>query len=199
MRYPESNLYSGKKLISILLFILILCGVIFGVWLMYSNSEFVSLHSNVLTQGFTESTSNRTLLDVFFNSLSWTSYILILLYLCGYSAISHPISLFLIFTRGVALGTSASTIYIEYGSKGILILISMVMFHAITSSVVLIFAVMQSLMQSTTIAYNIFGRSSDLINIKRYNLKFMLYAIVIFLSSIIDTFLTYALTNKLLF
>lgn len=199
MRYAESNFYNGKKLISILLFTLILCGVVFGVWLMYSHSEVVQLHSAVLTQGFVEDTSYKTLLDVFLNAMSWTSYTLVLLYLCGYSAISHPVSLFLLFIRGVALGTSASITYIEFGSKGVLILISMVMFHAITSSIVLVFAVIQALMQSTMIAYNVFGRSSDLINIKKYNISFIVYAIVITLSSVVDTFLTYILTSKLLF
>jgi len=130
--------------------------------------------------------------------MSWTSYSLILLYLCGYSAISQPVSLFILFARGVALGVSSTTIYLEYGSKGILILLSMVMFHAVVSSVVLVFAVIQALMQSTMIAYNIFGRSFDSINVKRYNINFIVYAIVITVSSAIDTSLTYLLTNKLL-
>ncbi|MCC8068488.1 MAG: hypothetical protein LIO71_01835 [Ruminococcus sp.] len=198
MRYAENSFYNGKRLISILLLTLILCGVVCGVWLMHSNSEAVQLHNAVLTQGFVKDASYKTLLDVFFNAMSWTSYSLILLYLCGYSAISQPVSLFILFARGVALGVSSTTIYLEYGSKGILILLSMVMFHAVVSSVVLVFAVIQALMQSTMIAYNIFGRSFDSINVKRYNINFIVYAIVITVSSAIDTSLTYLLTNKLL-
>jgi len=198
MRYAENSFCNGKKLMSILLLILTLCGVVCGIWLMLSHADWEYLHTNIITQGFTEDGSRKTLLDVFFNSLSWTSYTLILVYLCGYSAIAHPICLFLLFMRGVALGVSTATMYVEYGSKGILIFLLMVMLHAIISSMVLVFAVIQSLTQSTMIACNIFGRSSDLIRIQKYNLKFLLYAIIIILSSIIDTILTYLLTNRLL-
>jgi len=65
MRYAENSFYNGKRLISILLLTLILCGVVCGVWLMHSNSEAVQLHNAVLTQGFVKDASYKTLLDVF--------------------------------------------------------------------------------------------------------------------------------------
>lgn len=198
MRYVENGFGNGKKLISILLLILIFCGVIGGIYLMWYHSNWDFIHTNFITQGFVEETSSKTLLNVFLNALSWTSYTLILIYLCGYSAIGHPVSLLLILMRGIALGISVCTLYLNYNSKGILIFISMVMVHAIASTMVLVFATITSLTQSTMIACTILGRSSDLIMLKKYNIKFLLYAIIVILSSVVDTVLTYVFYDTLL-
>lgn len=198
MRYVDNSLGSGKKLISMLLLILMSIGVIGGVYLVCKHSNWDWLYSNYITQGFTEDTSSKTLLDVFFNSVLWTGYILVLVYVCGYSAIGHPISLLIMLSRGIALGVTVCKLYLDYGSKGILVFISMVMVHAIISTIVLMFATVTSLMQSTSIACTILGRSSDVISLKQYNLKFLSYISIIVASSIIDTILTYVFINRLL-
>lgn len=198
MRYVDNSFGSGKKLISMLLLILMSIGVIGGVYLVCRHSNWDWLYSNYITQGFTEDTSSKTLLDVFLNAISWTGYILVIVYICGYSAIGHPVSLLMILSRGMALGVTVCKLYLDYSSKGIIIFILMVMVHAIVSTVVLMFATITSLTQSTVIACTILGRSSDTISLQRYNLKFLSYVSIIVASSIIDTILTYVFINRLL-
>ncbi|MGN1411171.1 MAG: hypothetical protein ACI4WH_01505 [Oscillospiraceae bacterium] len=196
MRYIEKDFCNGKKLITSLLLILILIGVIFGVWLVCSRSDWKYLLSPIMTQGLIKEYSQKTILEVFLNSFTWTGILLMIIYFCGYSAISHPITLGTIFFRGIALGISISSTYIEYQSKGVLIYLLLMMFNIIVSSIVLVFATMDSLIQSTTITCTILGRSSELFKIKKYNLKFLMYLTIITLSSIADTCLLYLFIDK---
>lgn len=177
---------------------LLVCGIVGGVYLVCEHPAWSYLRTAPMTQGFTESTSSKTLLDVFLNAFLWTGYTLVLTYLCGYSAIGHPISLLLLLVRGVALGVSASTTYVDYGYRGVLVLVSMVLLHAVVSTMVLVSATVSSLRQSTSIAYTLMGRSSEPSSIRRYSLRFLRYTGVVLASSLVDTALTYLLTDRVL-
>ena len=197
MRYIEKDFYNGKKLMTSLLLILILLGVSFGVWLVCNKSDWKYLYNPIVTQGFIKNFSQKTILDIFLSSFTWTTLMLGLIYLCGYSAISHIVNLGVIFFRGVALGISISSTYIEHHSKGILIYLLVMMFHTVVSSTVMVFATMDSLWQSNNIASTIMGHSSEMFRLKRYNLKFLVYVIIIALSSIVDTCLLYLFADRL--
>jgi hypothetical protein len=198
MRYVEGSFTSGKRLTTMLLLVLVLCGVVFGVCLVWHYPHWSVLRAEYITQGFMESTSRRTLLDVFANGLVWTGCALLLTYLCGYSAIGHAFSLAVVFMRGVALGVTVSATYIDYAYKGILVILSMVTFHAVVTTLVLVFASIVSITQSTAVACAVLGRTSERVELKQYNLKYLKYSIVVVLSSIVDTLLTYLLCDRLL-
>lgn len=198
MRYVENSLNNGKKLTTALLLALVFCGIVFGVYLVWQHPNWELLHNKYISQGFIVESTSKTLLQVFLNAFSWTCYSLLIVYLSGYSAIGHPISLMLMLLRGIALGISMCMLYLDYRLKGILIFISLVMVHAVASTVVLAFATITSITQSTKIACTILGRSSDMIFLKRYNMRFLLYAIVVLISSIVDTILTYTFYNVLI-
>lgn len=196
MRYVENGIGISNRLTYILLTSLILCGVVGGVCLVCSHPELACLREGYMTQGFAVDSSSRTLLRVFVDALSWTGYSLLAIYLCGYSAIGHLMSLALLLLRGVALGVSTGILYMEYGFSGILTFVSMVMLHAVVTSMVLVSSTITSITQSTTIACTIVGHSSEVLNLRRYNVRFLAYTMVVVLSSIVETALTYALYGK---
>jgi hypothetical protein len=198
MRYVEDGFTSGKRLTTMLLLVLVLCGVVFGVCLVWHYPHWNLLRTEYATQGFLESTTKRTLLDVYTNALAWTSSALLIVYLCGYSAIGHALSLAVVFMRGVALGLTISATYVDYSSKGILVVVTMVVFHAVVTTLALVFATIDSIHQSTAVACSMLGRTSGRVVLRRYNLKFVKYAVVVVLSSAVDTLLTYLLCDRLL-
>lgn len=199
MRYIEKNFYNGKKLMTSLLLVLILLGVTLGVWLVCRNPNWEYLYNPIVTQGFITDYYQKTILDVFLNAFIWTGILLMIIYFCGFSAISHIIAISMIFLRGLALGISISSTYLEYSSKGILIYLLVMMLHSVISSIVLVFATIDSLLQSNTILCTILERSSEVIRIKKYNLKFLMYLIIVLFSSIVDTCLLYLLIDRLFY
>jgi hypothetical protein len=182
----------------VLLLVLVMCGEILGVCLVRNYPHWSVLRAEYITQGFMESTSRRTLLDVFTNGLAWTGSALLMVYLCGYSAIGHAVSLGVVFARGVALGVTISATYLDYDYFGILIVLAMVAFHAVVSTLVIVFATISSMKQSTAVACAVLGRTSERVVLRQYNLKYVKYAVVIVLSSVVDTLLTYLLCDRLL-
>lgn len=198
MRYVEDTLHSGKTLLIILLLILICLGVCGGIWLVYHYPNCRYLYCDYATHGFMESYSKKTLLRVFFNSVSWTGYLLIFVYLCGYSAITQLLELLTLLFRGFAIGISAIATYMQYQSKGILIFLLMMLFNIVSSTIVLVYGVVHSMEQSTNIAYTILGKRYNPIDIKQYSIKFLMLFGILIAIGLIDTTITYLLTNAML-
>jgi hypothetical protein len=187
MRHIQKSFCDGKKLLTTLLLALILLGVTLGVWLVCSESAWEYLYSPVITQGFIVDYSQKTILDVFIDSYVWTGILLVVIHLCGFCAIAQPLTIGFIFSRGVALGISISSMYLEYGSKGVLMYILAMMFHVVVTSIVLVFATVDSLGHSNLMLYTALERSFENFKLKKYNHRLIIRLVIVLLSSIMNT------------
>lgn len=200
IKYSEEDI-RRTRVIS-LLFAVVSAGILFGTMLFRGSTDKDIYTSEFLSQGFIKFTHSQSVLDVFIRSLSWTSLLVILLFLMGFCCISQPTELLILFWRGTALGISVSYMYSIYGIKGAAVTALMILPHAAVTSVVLVFAAREAMRCSNLYMFHIAGKDMETEQPPQLKLYFIRFAVlmgVTVVSSAADCALTYLLTDKLLF
>ena len=149
--------------------------------------------SKLLNHGFIKINSGHSVADNFINSFRNTGFLIIILFILGFGAVSQPIEAFILFYRGVALGISVSYTYFHYGFKGFLIALLVILPHAVGSSIILILATRESIRSSNMFAGFAFaGKGNDKANsqVRMYFIKFIVLLVLLVISSILDSLLS---------
>lgn len=197
--YPEDNL--GRTKITSLLFAVIIAGVLFGTMVYCGRDNKDIFLNEALCNGFIKLTDSRSIIDVFYRAISWTSLLVILQCFLGFCAISQPVEIFILFYRGMTLGISIAYTYGIYGTKGFVVSLFMILPHALITSVVLVYSAREALRFSNIyvcyLSNNISERTEEP-EIKLYFVRFAVLMIFTFLSAVIDCIVTYLLTDILL-
>lgn len=198
-KYSEEDV-KRTRVVTVLFFVM-MSGVLLGTLLFRGGSDTSVYTSDVLSHGFIKLSCTQTLTEVFIRSVSWTSFLLILLFVLGFCSISQPLELMVLLWRGTALGLSVSYMYSIYEIKGAVISALMILPHAVITSVVLVFAARESLRFSDLYILHIAGRddeSSSAPQLKLYIIRFAVLLTAALVSSFLDCALTYLFTDRLL-
>lgn len=188
----------GKASLMLLMF-LVLLGVLAGtlVFCNMSGSDISDL--SFVTQGFIKERAEHTFIQTFLESFSSSSLLVLVCFLMGFWAIAQPFEILVPFFRGLGLGASMSYIYAMYGIKGFFIILIMILPHAVISSVAIIFSARESIRLSNLFAETVVnGNNSNMTScIKLYLLKFLILFVIIGLSSLLDSILTFVFAGIL--
>lgn len=186
---------NDKKISILLLFGLIVLGIIIGTITFCTIPDNELLMNGLFNHGFIKIDSGQTMVDNFLIAFRNTSFLIVILFILGFGAVSQPIEAFVPFYRGVALGISVSFTYLQYGFKGFLVALLIILPHAVGSSIILILATRESIKSSNMFAgFAFVGRDSEKPNpqIKFYFIKFLVLLVLLMISSILDSVLSRA-------
>ncbi len=193
---------SGRIKVIMLLFAVMITGVLFGTLLFCRSNEPSLYMSDALCHGFIKLSCTQTVTEIFTRSLSWTTFLLIMLMFSGFCSISQPAGIIILFWRGAALGVSVSYMYSIYGIKAAAISSLMILPHALSTSVILVYAAREALRLSNLSLLYIIEKCSDEENfspqVKLYFIRFAVLMLLVVISSAADCALTCFFTEKLL-
>lgn len=187
---------SHKRIYCILLLILIF-GIIIGSFaLKFFDGDTVlnsnTLHHNYIICGSVE------LKDSMLFRMQYPLIILFSLFLCGFSAVLQPFELCLLLWHGFSIGISVSYYYFNFGLRGFLVVLFLVLPFAVLSSAILIFAVYNSFCFSNAIGKMIVSAQPiNNFSVKFYSIKFTAMISFLIVISIIQSFAVYALKGIL--
>ncbi len=199
IKYSQEDLKRTKVLL--LLFSIAACGVLFGTFV-FSRAEDKSMFiSDVLSNGFIKRSEAQSVIDVFNRTISWTSLIVLVLFMAGLSSITQPIEIAVLFYRGATIGTAVCYTYTRYGKDGFPIALLMILPYALMTTVIIVFAVREALRSSNIYLMYLSGHAPDEScrpALKLYLTRFAVLFFFVFLSSVIDCVITYFLTDILI-
>lgn len=193
----ERKPISGTKFLMMLLVL----GVAAGTLIAGNLSEGQSGTLSFIAQGFVESRANQTFLQTFTASFFSASIFLMAAFFMGFCAISQPLEILLPMFKGIGLGVSMARIYLEYGGKGALICLLMVLPAAIACSFVIIIASREAIKMSGTFLNALKVSDSEQSGrdiIKKYLLKFTVLIIASVFCALLDALLTWIFAGMLL-
>lgn len=177
-----------KNIVIISLFITFFIGMIYGT-IMLSYSSPINNTITSLSKEFFNTRINQPAMQTFLLSIFSSIIFLIILYLLGLCAISHPIVFFTIFFKGLGIGITVTHLYSTYKLKGILFALIIIIIPSIISTISIIIAGKEALRLSTLFLSKIFPKIDGELSpttFKFYNIKFIILLIFIIISSIID-------------
>lgn len=197
----KTKFKNNQKMILILLGITII-GIIAGsVFMTFITNEDKTLSAEYLKSFFDNIGNNKLdyIASLKNNFLSSFIYITII-FLLGISVIGVPIALIMYFAKSFTLGFTLSTIILNYGFKGILYTIIYIFPSHIIKLILFTMLVMYAIKVSSYLIYAIFNKLEinfkDIMN--KYFKVFVICLIGITITSILDTFLTPFLLEKVL-
>ncbi len=177
-----------KNIVIISLFITFFIGMIYGTIILSYSSPINNIITS-LSKEFFNTRINQPIIQTFLLSISSSIIFLIVLYILGFCAISHPMIFFTIFFKGLGIGITVTHLYSTYKLKGILFALVIIIIPSIISTVSIIIAGKEALRLSTLFLSKIFPKIDGELSpktFKFYNLKFIILLIFIIISSIID-------------
>ena len=174
-----------RNLLFSFLIALFFIGVAYGSILAGGASQETSDSLERITEQFLLQKVGDTFLTAMFSALMSSGIFLLLLFLCGFSAVGQPFSFFLVVFRGIGLGTSMGYFYLNLGMKGILMSLAFIVPAGIVSSYAVLLAGRESVKLSNRffkvmIADGFVMPGSVL---KTYSVKFLILFLLILLSA----------------
>ncbi|MCL2013574.1 MAG: stage II sporulation protein M [Oscillospiraceae bacterium] len=127
------------------LLLLFAFGILYGAFLAGTSTPETMDALEFITRGYIGSRANQPLTATFASSVVSSGSLLILLYLLGFFAIAHPVSILVPVFRGLGIGLSMGYMYSYYGISGFLFCLALVLPNAVFSVLILIIACAQSI------------------------------------------------------
>lgn len=199
VRMESSNTLRQKAMERLV--ILILIGLLIGVILMFRAPESGAWNSRFWNHGFAESLCERNVLSVFANALLPTALLLGACLVMGFCAVGQPGVLLVLLWRGMALGIAVAGTYRMQGMRGLPTVMFLQLPHALVTSLILVLAAREALRFSNQFwRFAWTERVEDGLRsqLKLYFLKFLVLLLILSGSAIVDSILTYCLTDMLL-
>ncbi len=143
---PASHGTARKRsTLTTVLAVLFLVGVAYGAILVgYLDQETVAALDSI-TRGFLLGRAGDGLLSICLHSMAAGMLLAGAIFLCGFSAVGQPFSLFFLLFRGIGLGISMGYFYSQMGGKGILLAMGMLLPSGALSGYALLLACRESL------------------------------------------------------
>ncbi|WRS28247.1 stage II sporulation protein M [Oscillospiraceae bacterium MB08-C2-2] len=200
-RYYTHSLYeyARKNLVVLLLGGLFLLGVVFGTILVKSaESETLQLLFRLFS-GFREKRQSANLSQLFVSSLSSSLLFIVVLFVCGFCAISHPVIVALPLFKGLGLGFSTGALYAYYGSRAIGYVSVLVFPSTVVSTVALLLGCREALRLATFFAGAVGrqGNKEASYSLRLYCGRFMVAAALCLGAALIEAGLYFAFANTL--
>ncbi len=186
----SANNFIEKNSFFILLIGIMLGGVLIGSLAYCGMSEAYVNKLTFSAQGFVEGRAEKTIFNIFFDSLLSSSLQLFITFILGFWSISQPFELAVPFFKGLGLGASLAQIYAIYGFKGVIIIVLLIIPYELVIVFALVIGVREAIKQSNILARNsFFSSKSHTLNIttKLYFQKFAVLEILMIAAAIIDS------------
>lgn len=195
---PQKPRFSNTRALLLALMLVLLLGVLFGTLTFRGTDSGLSF----ITNSFIKDRAEQTFIQTFANSFCGAGALALLCFFLGFSALAQPIELLVPLFRGLGLGTTIAFIYSSYGVKGFAITLVLIIPHAVISSMAIIIAAREGLRLSNLFTGFAIGEKSALDfpikkSIKLYLLKFVILFVIIGLSSLLDSILTFLFAGVL--
>lgn len=183
----DKSILKNRSILLYALMILFSFGMIYGALLVKYDSSDVIEGVSIITNGYKSIQAEQPIFKTFINTFCASMLLVIVPYLCGYSAIGQIGALLLPFFHGLGLGCTLGYLYQNYGFKGI----GYSMLIVIPHSVIALFAMLVACRESVKLS-NLFFQSFipcdkaiNLNTIKLYNVKFLVLSAFVFGSAVI--------------
>ena len=193
MSLPETEIQfvaekKPKSLLFTFLIALFFIGVAYGAVLVGGASPETSDSLQRITEQFLLQKEGDGFLPALLSALLSSGVFVLLLFLCGFSAVGQPFSFFLVAFRGIGLGTAMGHFYLNLGMKGILMSLALIVPAGIVSSYAILLAGRESVKLSNrffrVMTSDGFSMPSGIL--KTYTVKFFILALLILLSAVIN-------------
>lgn len=188
---PEIQFIAEKKPRSLLFSVLIalfFIGVAYGAVLVGGASQETADSLQRITDQFLLQKAGDSFLTAMFSALASGGIFVLLLFLCGFSAVGQPFSLFLVLFRGIGLGTAMGHFYLNLGLKGILMSLALIVPTGIISSYAILLAGRESVKLSNrffkVMTCDDFSMPGGVL--KTYSVKFFILVLLILLSAVVN-------------
>ncbi len=191
----ESAQTLGRNKFLKAIFILFLLGMIYGAVMVSVSSQESLDKMSFITGQFIDKRAQQSIFLTFFNSLYSSGILLAALFVLGFCAIGHPVSLFIPFFRGLGLGLSMGYLYQNDGLKGVVFCLLLIIPQAFFSTLSLILATRESVRFSNLFLSLLFPKKLEQSQaphlLKLYLTKFGVLAGLIAVSALVDSVCTF--------
>lgn len=184
----------------VLIFTILITGIIAGSVTYRYFDVGVLTDLSEYADSFQTQRTTTSFFQLFTDTLSDNSFLLIFLFICGFCSIAQPVEFLAPFYKGLGLGAGISQIYMNKGSKGVLIVAVLIVPYAVIICSALLFAVKESIRYSNR--YFIRGVSSRnrcglAYYTKSYCIRYLLYEILILIGSLVDALCSFLFADLL--
>lgn len=140
---------------------------------------------------------NHTFWQTLVNSFSGAFLLLLVCFLLGFGAVSQPAELLMPLFRGLGAGASIAGMYGAYGLAGTAAAAALIVPNAVATAFVTILAAREAIRFSNGVYKAAFARerSGEPLDGKLYFTKFVILCIILVISSLIDSLLTFGLAG----
>ncbi len=177
-----------KSLIFTVLIALFFIGVAYGAVLAGGADAETAKSLQRISDAFLLQKEGATFFSALFSSLLSSGVFVLLLFLCGFSAVGQPFSFFLVLFRGIGLGTAMGHFYLNMGTKGILMSLALIVPAGIVSSYAILLAGRESVKLSNrffkVMTSENFSMPAGIL--KTYTVKFFILVLLILLSAVVN-------------
>lgn len=184
---PVKSVPKGKKVFYALLFMLVL-GMMYGSILLQSESEGMISGLETIQKTYIAEKNSQPVIRTFLNSVLSGSLFLFLTFFCGFHAFGQPFTFFLLFLKGLGIGSSIGYLYLHHGAAGIGYSLLLILPGAAFSTLALILSGRESVRLSNLL-FSCFRKEKGRIKItwKLYLLKHLILLGFILLSAFLES------------
>ena len=184
---PVKLIPKNRRVFYALLFCFVL-GMMYGSVLLKSDDSGVLSGLETIQETFIADKSSQSVLQTFLDSALSGSLFLGITFFCGFHALGQPFTFFLLFLRGLGIGSSIGYIYLQYGIQGIGYSFLTILPGAVVSTLALILSGRESVRLSNLLL-SCFqkGNSKNKITWKIYLLKHLILLGFILFSAFLDS------------
>lgn len=188
--------YARKNHVLLILGALFLSGALLGTVLVgTAGGETIEMLLRVVN-GFIENRRGQTLLQNIFSASASSLTFVAILFVCGFCAISQPVTLLLPFIRGLGFGFSAGSLYARYGSAATGFVSLFILPDMLISSVAILLCCKESLRLSGNFFRMAAGGARDeAYPIRIYVGRYIAAAILCVFSAFIESVLYFVFAN----
>lgn len=180
---------SKMNVLFLLLIVMFIFGMLYGVLLIGGNKELYQTFS-LFTGEYAQQQQEQSVLQSFLLAFHSSILFIVIPYLLGYSAIGHPVTLFVPFFKGLGLGAFMGNLYSSHGLQGIGYSVLIIVPYTLVALLAIMIACRESLRLSNLFFLSFASKRGTPVTmgaIKLYNVKYLILCVIILISAILNT------------
>lgn len=193
LRYykQQTSQFLSQNLILVFLGLIFIAGIILGTHMLTgSNNELINTIKEITGNFITirsRQDINTTLMTTFVSSVG----LLVVVFLCGFSAVAIPFILFVPFLKGISFGLTAGGIISSLGGSGVLVTGLLLIPNTIISIVIVMYGAKNALALSKQLFMFLLKgeKTGEEISVQLYCFRFLFYAGVLAIGAGIESIL----------
>lgn len=177
--------------------VLFLAGMLYGTVFARNATGGLLNSLSAVNQSYLYEKGSQSLMTGFVGALTSSGIFLLIALVSGMSAIGQPVSVALMFVRGLGIGSYTGYLYVQYGGKGVLYSVLLILPGVIISTMTLIVACRESFRLSNVILFSFLKETGKLNKtlFMLYIKKFIILFICLVVSAVADTALSFVFSG----